>query len=88
MVTSHVGDKDYQRQCQAAEDAFTSEGGHLGPQDEFQEARTDASVNACKPRRAFKGLLNRYATGMRAGIAAFRNGHSRHAARAADPTAP
>jgi hypothetical protein len=87
-VSNHVGNKDDHRHCQAAEDAFTSEGGHVGPHDELQEARSGANINASEPCVAFKGLVNRYASGMSAAIAAFRDGSSRRAARTADRTAP
>lgn len=87
-MSNHVGNKDNDRHCQAAEDAFTYEGGHLGPQDELQEARAGASANARQPRRVFKGLVNRYAKSMRAAIAVVRRGRSRHVARIVDPTAP
>jgi hypothetical protein len=87
-VTNYFSNKGEHRYFQAAEDAFTSEGGRLDPDEELHEARAGTSVNGRVPDGVFKRLVDRYATGMKTASLAIRDRRSRHAARTPDPTVP
>jgi len=69
-------------QCYAtAEDAFTSEGGYLAPEDDVPAKDADANREALHLSRDFSGMVGRYAEGMRAVLTVFRSGGPRHTAR-------
>jgi hypothetical protein len=71
---------------QAAEDAFTSEGGHLAPDDEVVGKRVDANGPPRPASRDFRNAMKRYAAGMRAVLNIFRAGGSRATARSILPS--
>lgn len=71
---------------QAAEDAFTSEGGHLAPEDEVVGKRVDANGLPRPAPHDFRNAMKRCAAGVRAVLKVFRAGGSRAAARSILPS--
>ena len=58
------GNKDDGRCYQSAEDAFTSEGGHVTWEPEVLEKDADNSTDHRQPPRAFAKMMARYLAAM------------------------
>ncbi|HEV2607755.1 MAG TPA: hypothetical protein VGT79_07215 [Xanthomonadaceae bacterium] len=80
MVMSFRNNVDNQRYA-AAEDAFTSEGGYLAPEDNVSEESVYIDREARHPSRDCSWAVTRYAEGIRAVLAVFGSGGPRHAAQ-------
>jgi hypothetical protein len=78
MVMSFRNNVDNQRYA-AAEDAFTSEGGYLAPEDNVPEG-VYIDREARHPSHDGGWAVTRYAEGIRAVLAVFGSGGPRHAA--------
>jgi hypothetical protein len=85
-VAMQLSNSDDGHLYQAAEDAFTSEGGHLAPEDEVLDQRTDASRTNRHLSLDFSKAMKCCAAGVRAVLKIFQAVGSRHAARSTHPT--
>jgi len=71
------------RRYAAAEDAFTSEGGHLALEDDAPAKEADAGRDSRKLPGDFMETVNRCATGMRHVLTVFRGASAHPATRTA-----
>ncbi len=83
-MTVQFRDKADTSRYAAAEDAFTSEGGHVALEDEApgKDAATDRG--SLQPASDFRTTIRRYSAQMHAVLAGFRRGGSRRAQRSAN----
>jgi hypothetical protein len=77
----HFVNSDDSHLYQAAEDAFTSEGGHLARNDKGLDTRTGPIRIGRQPSRNFRKTARRFAAAMRAVMRIFRADVSRRASR-------
>jgi len=83
LMTVQFRNRQDTRRYAAAEDAFTSEGGHLALEDDAPAKEADAGRDSRKLPGDFMEKVNRCATGMRHVLTVFRGASAHPATRTA-----